>query len=218
MFFHDKMSLASASASRHGRLLTNLYTAVGSFILSIVFLLLLCIYDTNDMVEQFKNVIVGIIMAVLAYLKPIEGEMWSLFLIFFLNFAFGYLSGMIANGEDFSIKKAFRCIGEATVFFVLCASIYAVGRFKDNEAGALQCVSFITYVIIYFYATNILKNLKKTFRNGTTPWLVVSFLYYVLRFKFIERIPFLAEYMNLKNKDYDTDDNKQQRQAAHQGI
>ena len=41
------------------------------------------------MIEQVKNVIVGIFMAVLAYLKPIEGELWSLFLIFFLNFVFG---------------------------------------------------------------------------------------------------------------------------------
>ena len=159
------------------------------------------------MIEQVKNVIVGIVVAVLAYLQPIEGELRSLFLIFFLNFAFGYLSGMVANGEDFSIKKAFRCIGEAAVFFVLCASIYMVGEFKNNEAGALQCVSFITYVIIYFYATNVLKNLKKTFKKGTTPWMIVAFLYYVLRFKFIERIPFLSDYMNLNNKEHENDDN-----------
>ena len=100
-------------------------------------------------------------MAVLAYLKPIEGELWSLFLIFFVNFVFGYLSGMIAKGEDFNFKKAFRCIGEATVFFILCTAIYAIGKFKGQEAGALQCVSFITYTIIYFYSTNVLKNLMK---------------------------------------------------------
>ena len=153
------------------------------------------------MIEQFKNVVVGIVMAVLAYLKPIEGELWSLFLIFFLNFLFGYLSGMIAGGEDFDIKKAFRWIGEATVFFILCTAIYAIGRFKGQQAGALQCVSFITYTIIYFYSTNVLKNLKKIFKEGTTPWNVVAFLYYVLRFKFIERIPFLSDYLNRNKKE-----------------
>lgn len=152
------------------------------------------------MLEQAKNLIVGIAMAVLAYLKPIEGEMWSLFLIFFLNFAFGYLSGMIADREEFNFRKAFRCIGEATVFFVLCTAIYAVGKFKGQNAGALQCVSFITYTIIYFYGTNVLKNLNKVFKPGTAPWQVVSFLYYVLRFGFIERIPFLSDYLNI-NKD-----------------
>jgi hypothetical protein len=150
------------------------------------------------MFEQVKNVVVGIAMAILAYLKPIEGELWSLFLVFFLNFFFGYLSGMIANREDFNIKKAFRCIGEASVFFVLCTAIYAIGKLKGQDDGALQCVSFITYTIIYFYGTNVLKNLKKIFKPHTAPWLVISFLYYVLRFKFIERIPFLSDYLNLK--------------------
>lgn len=152
------------------------------------------------MVEQIKNVLIGIITAVLAYLKPIEGELWSLFLIFFLNFAFGYLSGMIANKEDFNFRKAFRCIGEATVFFVLCTAIYALGKLKGQDAGALQCVSFITYTIIYFYGTNVLKNLKKIFKPRTAPWQVTAFLYYVLRFGFIERIPFLSDYLNLKQR------------------
>lgn len=150
------------------------------------------------MLEQAKSFIVGIVMALLAYLKPIEGELWSLFVIFLLNFAFGYLSGMIANGEDFNFKKAFRCICEASVFFVLCLSIYAIGRFKGQETGALQCVSFITYTIIYFYGINVLKNLKKIFKPNTTPWQVVSFLYYALRFGFIERIPYLSDYLNIK--------------------
>lgn len=61
-------------------------------------------------------------------------------------------------------------------------------------------MSFITYAIIYFYSTNVLKNLKQIFREGTAPWSVVSFIYYVMRFKFIERIPFLADYMNIKDR------------------
>lgn len=163
------------------------------------------------MLEQTKNFVIGIVLAVLAYLKPIEGELWSLFLIFFLNFVFGYLSGMIAKGEDFNIKKAFRCIGEATVFFILCTAIYAIGKLKGQESGALQCVSFITYTIIYFYSTNVLKNLKQIFRKGTAPWSVVAFIYYVMRFKFIERIPFLSEYMNVKDRKeavHEADDNQ----------
>lgn len=151
----------------------------------------------TTMFEYWKSVVIGIVTAVLAYLRPIEGEMWSLFLIFLLNFAFGYLSGMVANGEDFEFRKAFKCIYEAAVFSVLCVAIYALGERKGQEAGSLQCVSFITYTIIYFYGLNILKNLKKVFQKETAPWMVVSFLYYVLRFKFVERIPFLSDYMNI---------------------
>ena len=152
------------------------------------------------MFEQIKQMVIGIIIAVLAYLKPIEGELWSLFLVFFLNFLFGYLSGMIANGEEWDFKKALRCVGEATVFFVLCTAIYAIGRLKGQMDGAVQCVSFVTYLVIYFYGLNILKNCKKIFKKDTAPWHVVSALYFVLRLKFVERIPFLSEYLNTKDK------------------
>lgn len=147
------------------------------------------------MIEQIKNVIVGILIAILAYLEPIEGELKTLFLVFFLNFLFGYLSGMV-KGEDFDLKKALMCIGHAAIFFVLCAAVLAVGKFKTQMSGAVQCVSFISYLVIYFYGLNILRNLKKIFKEGTAPWHVVNTLYFILRFKFIEHIPYLKEYID----------------------
>lgn len=149
------------------------------------------------MANYLRELIAGIVLAVIAYLKPIEAELWTLFLIFFTNFLFGYLAGMIANNEEWDNKKAMRCVGEATVFFILCTTIYAIGRLKGQMSGALQCVSFITYVVIYFYGLNILRNCKKIFRKEIAPWYVVSFLYYVLRFKFVEKIPFLAGFLNI---------------------
>ena len=150
-----------------------------------------------DVANYLRELIAGIVLAVIAYLKPIEAELWTLFLIFFTNFLFGYLAGMIANNEEWDNKKAMRCVGEATVFFILCTTIYAIGRLKGQMSGALQCVSFITYVVIYFYGLNVLRNCKKIFRKDTAPWLVVSFLYYVLRFKFVEKIPFLQGFLNI---------------------
>ena len=152
------------------------------------------------MAEQVKNVAVGILLAIIAYLEPIQEELKTLFLVFFLNFLFGYISGMV-KGEDFSLKKALVCIGHATVFFVLCAAVYAMGRLKGQMSGAVQCVSFITYLIMYFYGLNILKNCKKIFKENTPPWHVVNALYYILRFKFIERIPLLSSYLDMSKED-----------------
>lgn len=145
-----------------------------------------------------RDILTSILLAVLAYLRPLEAELWTLFLIFFINFLFGYLSDMVANNAEWDNKKAMRCIGEATVFFVLCTAIYAIGRLKGQMEGALQCVSFITYVIIYFYGLNILRNCKKMFVEESAPWKVISFLYYILRFKFVEKIPFLSDFLNIK--------------------
>ena len=154
------------------------------------------------MTEQIKNVIIGIILAILAYLEPIEGELQTLFLVFFLNFLFGYISGMV-KGEDFDLKKALTCVLHAAIFFLLCAAIYVVGRLKGQMAGAVQCVSFITYLVIYFYGLNILRNLKKIFKDNTPPWHVVNTLYFILRFKFIEHIPYLSDYLDKQGEKED---------------
>nr|DAF73186.1 MAG TPA: hypothetical protein [Bacteriophage sp.] len=153
------------------------------------------------MADRIKDIIVGVVLAILAYLKPIEGELSSLMIVFVLNFVFGYLSGMIAKGENFELKKAVVCIGHATVFFVLCAAIYVIGRLKGQMEGSVQCVSFISYLVLWFYGCNILKNLKQIFKKGTPPWYVVSFLYYLMRFKFIEKIPYLSDYLNYEEKE-----------------
>ena len=67
------------------------------------------------MFEKIKEFIISVTLALLAFMKPIEPELKTLSLIFVLNFVFGYLSGMIANHEDFDIKKAGRCGLEAAV-------------------------------------------------------------------------------------------------------
>lgn len=159
------------------------------------------IINSYSMADRIKDIVVGVVLALLAYLKPIEGELSSLMIVFTLNFIFGYLSGMIAKGENFELKKAVVCIGHATVFFVLCAAVYAIGRFKGQMEGSVQCVSFISYLVLWFYGCNILKNLKQIFRKGTPPWYVVSFLYYLMRFKFIEKIPYLSDYLNYTEKE-----------------
>jgi hypothetical protein len=153
----------------------------------------------EKMIEQIKNIAVSIMLAILAYLEPIQGELQALFLVFFLNFLFGYLSGMV-KGEDFSLKKAFVCICHFALFVVICSAVYIIGRLKGQMAGAVQCVSLITYLILYFYGLNILKNCKKIFKENTAPWYVVSTMYFILRFKFIEKIPYLAEYLDTAAK------------------
>ena len=97
-------------------------------------------------------------------------------------------------------KKAFRCIIEAMVFFLLIAAIYFIGDHKGNPDGALQCVSFITYSIFYFYGVNILRNLKLMATSGTAFYKVVSFLYYVVSVEFIKHIPFLTNYQKEATK------------------
>ena len=152
------------------------------------------------MIDYMKNLFVGLLTGLAAYLNPISGDIKSLVALFFLNFLFGLAAGLLANNESFSLKKAFRCIIEAMVFFLLVAAIYFIGDHKGNPDGALQCVSFITYSIFYFYGVNILRNLKLMATSGTAFYKVVSFLYYVVSVEFIKHIPFLTNYQKEATK------------------
>ena len=152
------------------------------------------------MIDYMKKLFVGLLTGLAAYLNPISGDIKSLVALFFFNFLFGLVAGLLANNESFSLKKAFRCIIEAMVFFLLVAAIYFIGDHKGNPDGALQCVSFITYSIFYFYGVNILRNLKLMATSGTAFYKVVSFLYYVVSVEFIKHIPFLTNYQKEATK------------------
>ena len=60
-----------------------------------------------------------------------------------------------------------------------------------NPAGAIQCISGVVYAIIYFYTVNILRNAHKLLPKSK----VIHFLFYVLSFEVIKKIPYLQQYI-----------------------
>lgn len=144
---------------------------------------------------NIKNIVVGLIAAVAAYLRPIEGDVFAMIWLFGANFAAGLLADLL-NGGAWDNKKAWRALIEALIFFSLAAVIYVIGYYKEQPSNALQCVSYVTYTIIYFYGCNILKNLKKIFPDGSVSHKVVSFIHYVVSVEFVKSIPYLSAYMD----------------------
>ena len=155
------------------------------------------VFIKGNKMDTIKGFFVSVISAIAAYLNPISGEMQSLLGIFAINFVCGLLTALIANDEHFSFKKAWQAIVQATIFFVLICAIYFIGERKGNQDGALQCVSFVTYAVIYFYACNILRNLKTLLPNGSVAYRAASFLYYVVSVEFVKKIPFLADWCTI---------------------
>ncbi|UVR46120.1 hypothetical protein NXV98_12660 [Bacteroides fragilis] len=86
------------------------------------------------MIDYMKNLFVGLLTGLAAYLNPISGDIKSLVALFFFNFLFGLAAGLLANNESFSLKKAFRCIIEAMVFFS-ARSRYLLYRRSQRKSG-----------------------------------------------------------------------------------
>ena len=70
-----------------------------------------------------------------------------------------------------------------------------------NEGGAVQCISYICYVALYIYGTNIIRNLRKCVIEGSALYRILDIIYFVLTFEFIKKIPYLKEYYETLNQN-----------------
>lgn len=147
--------------------------------------------------ESFKGFLMGAVSAVLAYFHPISDIVFSVFYVMALNFVFGLLAGMAIHDESFSFKKAFMCIVHTCIYFLIVASIYFVGEHMGNSAGAIQCVTAVTYALLWFLCVNIFRNLRELFPSYR--W--IGFIYYALSMEFVKKIPFMENFLKTDNDE-----------------
>lgn len=136
-------------------------------------------------------------------LFPIRNDIFDLIMLFTLNFVIGLLADL-SNRREWSFKKAFQLFRDAAIYFVLVASIYLLGHIKGEDATAVQCVSFLIYIAIYFYGTNILRNARMITQHGSTLFRILDFLYYVLSLRIMEHFSYLKGYVNEYEKENKT--------------
>lgn len=132
----------------------------------------------------------------LSFLYPLSGEISGLILLFVFNFIAGLIADILINDSKFQFSKAWKCISEATMFVLLIAGIFAIGKLKNVEESSLKGVSFVTYAVIYFYGINILRNLRSLFKEESAAYKVLNFIHYALSAEFIKIIPYLSEHIN----------------------
>lgn len=149
--------------------------------------------------DAVKTFIVGATTGIVSYFHPICGEIHALIILFSLNFFAGLFSGILVDHDRFRINKAFRSIFEATCLVVFMSAMYSIGELKGEQANVIQGISFVSYVVIWFYTQNILRNLKQLFKRGAAH-NIFAFLHYVISIEFVKHIPFLSEYFETKNK------------------
>lgn len=146
--------------------------------------------------DTIRNLLACSIAAIAAYFHPIQDIIMAILVVLAVNFILGLLSGILVNKEGFNFKKAFMCIVEGLVYFALISFIFFVGDKIQNRDGALQCISAITYALLYFYGVNIFKNLHRLLPANR----LIAFLYYVVSFAFVDKIPYLKEFLKIENK------------------
>lgn len=146
--------------------------------------------DMDNILTTFKPLLITVLSIIMAYLAPVTSMVYAIFLLFLVNFMAGLIAGLIVEKEAFSVRKFFHCLLETMVFFVIVIVVYVLGDLMDKPGAAIQCITGIVYAVLYFYGVNVFRNLSKLFPDSRT----LKFLYYVLSFEILKKVPFLRRF------------------------
>lgn len=147
-----------------------------------------------DYFTQFKACIIGICSAIMAFIAPLASDLYVMLILFACNALFGIIADIV-DDKKWDKQKIRVAFIEALLFFFFVFIIYSIGFLKNNMAGALQCVSFISYSLMYYYGTNICRNMMNILPDDSLGHKCFAFIYYILSVEFIKNIPLLAAYL-----------------------
>ena len=150
--------------------------------------------------DGMKLLVTSLLANIAGLLFPIKNDIFGLVLLFCVNFFVGLLAD-VGNRKEWSFRKAFRFFRDAAIYFVMVASIYVLGKLKGEDVAAIHCVSFMIYVAIYFYGTNILRNARLITNEHSTLYRILDFLYYIMSLRVLERYTCLKDYFEYENHD-----------------
>lgn len=156
--------------------------------------------------SEFWNLIKGGLMSVSAYmvsqLYPIHDFLRVIIILATVNIIFGWYADVVG----WSFKKAFKAFFYLAGYITLLILILVLGTYMHLEHSAVnEATSWTTWVMIYFYTVNILRN----WHNKQPDNQVIALLYWLLTFKIFERIKYLKEFKEYQsNREKENNDNK----------
>lgn len=145
-----------------------------------------------DICTSIRNLLASVFSVMFAYFAPIQNMVFVIFFVFAINCTAGMIAGIVAKHERFNLKKFFHCMLETFVFYIIVLSVFTIGEKMRNLDGAIQCITGVVYAILYFYGVNTLRNINMLFPESK----VIRFLYYVLSFEVVKKIPYMQQFVN----------------------
>jgi hypothetical protein len=147
------------------------------------------------MIDQIKAVLLMVMSALSGFFMPIQDLMVAILILLGVNFLSGWIEDCI-HGDGWKWKKAFKAFYECCILCGIGAFVFVMGHFLHKQDSAVQCLTAIYFAAIWFYSVNILNNWKKILVKGTTIYRFIAFLHFLVSMKFVEKIPYLKEFIS----------------------
>lgn len=141
----------------------------------------------QDIVGWTKAMVMTFLTVMLNFFTPL----YEFFYVIIALATFDILAGILADHGKWQKRKAVKAFIYLCLFFLVVLMSYAVGIvMRQGEDSMVAFSSWLTWVMIYIYTANILRNLHLRFPDSK----YVAFLYWVVTVKFISKINFLEEF------------------------
>ena len=143
------------------------------------------------MYDALKFTLKSTLAFLIGLITPVNGFIIAILTLAVINVIFG-----ISADKRFSFKKAYHAfIYLIGYLFLILLTVLVAELVKVDIANMLLIIRWYTAVLIWFYGTNILRNWNLIQPENK----VISFLYWVLSFKIVEKIKFLKEFNERKD-------------------
>ncbi|GHU79677.1 hypothetical protein FACS1894145_4340 [Bacteroidia bacterium] len=147
----------------------------------------------DEIVALFKWLLKMLCTLLSSLLLPIHDFVVAIIILATINIIAGALADSI-----WSFGKAFKAFIYLGGYLLLLILVVLVGKLMHlSETDIVDFTSWITWVMIWFYVTNIFRNWNLRQPDNK----VIAFLYWVASFKIVEKINYLKEFNELKQKN-----------------
>ncbi len=148
-------------------------------------------------IEKTKELFWLFVTAFISVLSPVQNVLILLFIAFLFNIATGIIADVHVNKAKFSLKKAFNAITQLT-FYATCVVFLDYGARLLGEPGiGVTAVKWMTYIVVYFYLTNIFRNARLVYPKNAT----INFIYELLSTEIFEKLKIFIGYKSHQQND-----------------
>jgi hypothetical protein len=148
-----------------------------------------------DGLKAFISMLAGSVAA-MAY--PVFNPVRLLALLFIVDVAAGIISDRIVYGRGFSHRKFIRAVEFLALYVTIIGLMYITCYLLNDVNEGAVLLKAVTYVCVYFYFSNMAKNLHLSYPRNR----FFSFLYFVLSLDTVTgRIPGLQKFLEREERD-----------------
>jgi len=150
-----------------------------------------------DIFKAIGYLLLGWLTSLVLFFEPIEKILLCITFTFIGNLVIGIITGRKLKNEKVNLKKFMKALFEYGIYLFIVMCLFVIGNFMNDTSFIYTMIKTITWVVIYFYFANILKNFEKLLPTKKG----VKILYYIFNLEFIKIFPFLSNYQDKDEND-----------------